>query len=371
MTSRLPQIDSLRAVACGVVLFSHGYYFVKFTSSDYLGPILNRYVNFGWLGVFLFFGISGFVTPSTLKDKGWLGAKKFIIKRFWKLYPIYWIAALSIIIFDSGKYSITHLLWRMTMLPVENRSALGISGYFWTLQVELIFYLLLIISLAFPIKLNLKNLLYILVIYFSIYGFWFHNYQARLAPLEKFSAGLPFSVFTMIWGASYREAIKENIKSKDRAKFIIHISLISGIFATFPIHSIYFGIREWSMSLLQDGLITLSGVFLFLFWVILKPKKFPALSRIGIKTYSIYLFHGTVILLLSYAISKLEMEGLPLIVYIAVYLALSFSLGTILYHFLEKRFNSIGVIINNKSVTHTKLNSLIFGHLKNLNANKE
>jgi len=348
MTSRLPQIDSLRTVACGLVLFSHGYYFEKFTSSNYLAPILNHYINFGWLGVFLFFGISGFVTPSTLKGKGWLEAKVFIIKRFWKLYPIYWIAALSIIIFDSENYSIAHLLWRMTMLPVETRSDLGVSGYFWTLQVELIFYLLLIVSLAFPLKLDLKSLSYILFIYFLIYGFWFHSYQPRLAPFLKFSEGLPFSIFTMIWGASYRAAIKENLKNKNGGKFIIHISLISGSLAIFPIHSIYFGIQEWDMSLLQDGVFTLSGILIFLFWVILKPVRNPILSSIGMKTYSIYLFHGTAILLLSYAISRLEMKGLPLIVYIAVYLAFSVSLGGILHHFLEKKFNSIGFLINNR-----------------------
>jgi len=166
VTARFEQVDSLRAVACTLVILDHSSgYFLQFASSGLLLAKLARIFNIGWMGVLIFFSISGFVVPRSLQSPDLKGAKDFIIRRFWRLYPAYWTALVAISLINFGTIEIPHLIWQLTMLPIENRLGFYEGGHFWTLQVELLFYLLiLLLSLIFG-RLKLKSI-------FSIFNFF-------------------------------------------------------------------------------------------------------------------------------------------------------------------------------------------------------
>ncbi|MFY9479600.1 MAG: acyltransferase [Aquabacterium sp.] len=98
-------------------------------------------IDFGRFGVVLFFLLSGFVIPYSLKPGTTI--KQFAIRRFFRLYPIFWIAVASAstanVVFLGKKYEASQLIANLTMAP----QLLGqnpISNVYWTLLIELAFY---------------------------------------------------------------------------------------------------------------------------------------------------------------------------------------------------------------------------------------
>ena len=139
MESRFREIDVLRGLAAGTVLFSH-----------YL-PYWNRYLDknlvlvpneYGYFAVKLFFVISGFVIFMTLDHCKTV--VDFAVSRFSRLYPVYWA---SILVATSiGAVAFGDPIWlggivtNLTMF----QQFLGyphLDNVYWSLSVELAFYL--------------------------------------------------------------------------------------------------------------------------------------------------------------------------------------------------------------------------------------
>ena len=53
---------------------------------------LTRPINAGRLGVVLFFAISGFVVPFSIKLAHRYPVREFLVTRFFRLYPAYWLS---------------------------------------------------------------------------------------------------------------------------------------------------------------------------------------------------------------------------------------------------------------------------------------
>jgi peptidoglycan/LPS O-acetylase OafA/YrhL len=139
--TRLTGLDALRGVAALLVVLFH------FTTryQEKFGHVSPPSFELPWghLGVNLFFLISGFVIFMTLeRTSAPLG---FLVSRFSRLYPAYWVAAL-------GAYLIYRAVPELG-LPVSPGQALAnglmfhnllgvphVDGVFWTLEVELLFY---------------------------------------------------------------------------------------------------------------------------------------------------------------------------------------------------------------------------------------
>lgn len=103
----------------------------------YTFPALAPYMWFGWIGVEIFFVISGFVIANSAEGSTpW----KFVTSRVLRLYPGAWVCAtataiylLSIGLIDSpGRY-----VGSMLLIPWGP----FIDGQYWTLGVEIVFYL--------------------------------------------------------------------------------------------------------------------------------------------------------------------------------------------------------------------------------------
>lgn len=105
------------------------------------------HLSIGHIGVFLFFLVSGFVIPFSLRD-GRLGG--FFVRRFFRLYPTLW-ACLAITVTTL----VVHLHALGYSLPYDARAIAGnalllspylrsrwIEPVLWTLAVEELFYLL-------------------------------------------------------------------------------------------------------------------------------------------------------------------------------------------------------------------------------------
>jgi peptidoglycan/LPS O-acetylase OafA/YrhL len=143
---RVNEIDLLRFIAAVMVLFYHyafrGYAADAMTTLPY--PALAPVSAYGYLGVHLFFMISGFVILMTAARGSFRG---FVISRVVRLYPAFWacctITFIAILAIGGTRYSssLGIYLVNMTMLA-EFFDVQNMDGVYWSLVVELRFYAL-------------------------------------------------------------------------------------------------------------------------------------------------------------------------------------------------------------------------------------
>ncbi|TCC26771.1 acyltransferase [Kribbella speibonae] len=145
---RLHEIDLLRIVAAVSVMAYH-YLFSAYAGglSDLRFPHADVVARYGYLGVDLFFTISGFVVLLSAWDRS---PRSFVISRAVRLYPAYWVAVtLTTIVsvgLSQGRFpvSLPQYLANLTMfnsLPnIEN-----VDVVYWTLWAELRFYAMILV----------------------------------------------------------------------------------------------------------------------------------------------------------------------------------------------------------------------------------
>ncbi|WP_380278741.1 acyltransferase family protein [Kitasatospora purpeofusca] len=186
---RLYALDGMRLFAALSVVSFHWAAYVDVsgvwegvTPKDAL-PLLNRVAAYGWLGVELFFVISGFVICMSCWGKR---PGEFFVSRVVRLYPGYWVGVLltGFVVLTFKEYARTFaakglhvdtVLANLTMLQ-EPLGLRHVDGVYWTLWVEMRFYLLFALVVA-------TGLTYRRVVAFC--GIW--TILAVLAP----QAGIP------------------------------------------------------------------------------------------------------------------------------------------------------------------------------------
>src|SRR5690242_11577590 len=100
--TRFPELDLLRFLAaCGVMLFHYTYRAPQQHLCPVSFPILGEIFKYGYLGVDIFFILSGFVILLTAYDKDAIG---FTIARMVRLYPAYWtcVTVTAIVLVAAG-----------------------------------------------------------------------------------------------------------------------------------------------------------------------------------------------------------------------------------------------------------------------------
>ena len=142
----MPELDFLRGCAILAVLFYHGLYW-SFGSSQ--NPLLNALVKAtvgGWLGVNLFFVLSGFLITGILIDtKGRPDYyRRFYLRRVLRILPAY--VAMLVLLLLAGwltlKSALLCLLFLANYEGLFHYFHLGGYGPFWSLSVEEQFYLI-------------------------------------------------------------------------------------------------------------------------------------------------------------------------------------------------------------------------------------
>ncbi len=152
---RLYVLDGLRLLAA---LFVVSYHYTAFAGHDPLTwgrpvhevfPVFSRFSSYGFLGVELFFLISGFVICMTAWGRT---PKQFLISRVARLFPAYWFAtvATSVFVLVAGVTwlrlgrGLDRFLTNLTMLQ-HPLNVPDVDGVYWTLWCELVFYLLFLV----------------------------------------------------------------------------------------------------------------------------------------------------------------------------------------------------------------------------------
>ena len=168
-----------------------------------------RYFELGITGVVLFFAISGFVIYGSLRGPRENAGRRFVITRFFRLFPAYWVSALAGLVFiwwwQGWPITWPLVAANATMVP-DIFGQPPIMGLYWTLGTELVFYFScwLIWRLGW---LESTRFLAGLVVVLSLSWFVVKGAkQIGVVPDDVSAAwkNLPRHLAIMFWGAYFR-----------------------------------------------------------------------------------------------------------------------------------------------------------------------
>ncbi|MFJ2621509.1 acyltransferase family protein [Glutamicibacter sp. NPDC087344] len=208
-TPRLGLLDGLRITAAVVVVLYHytawGHNFWGQYAPD-AWPVLSAVTRYGQIGVQLFFLISGFVILMSLQGKTVI---QFIGSRVGRLYPAYWVAVFAAALLSfkiwptiADGRAISDILPNLTMMQTAFEVR-HLDGVYWTLWVELRFYILLGLMLLFGLIKN-KAIMWLSVLWPAL-GLYLHF--TPHTTLQEWVAGPYASLFAagMVLYLIYRD----------------------------------------------------------------------------------------------------------------------------------------------------------------------
>jgi len=317
--NRLQSLDFLRAIAIVLVIFRHKYLY-DFT------------VTLGWIGVDLFFVLSGFLVSGLLfreyKKHGNFKAKLFLIRRGFKIYPIYYLSFLFYLpyLFSKNSFNLNAIFNDLIFIQNYTNGWGYVYAASWSLAVEEHFYfsLCLVFSLIlkyFPSvliplskKLNLfeKGLILCLLMCLLFRVLFIYNNPEDVVRAFTMSHlrmdSLLFGVFISYWYYFKNEKIKAWFFRNKSILAIVAFGFL--IFTPFiePLTSFYVKTIGFTMLYLSFGILLLFALFdKVLFSDLTKligAKSMKFICNIGFSSYSIYVIHTLVI----YLIAKLNIE---------------------------------------------------------------
>ncbi|WP_443939082.1 acyltransferase family protein [Pedobacter sp. MW01-1-1] len=175
------QLDFLRFLAIFLVLLHH----LPLLSNSVFGRSI-AFLNIGgWIGVDLFFVLSGYLVTSLIiteeQKTGSFDAKRFLIRRGFKIYPVYYLFIAYQFIFSAV---LTHYPQSTSGLLHESIFTANYlssnNTHLWSISLEEHFYILLSLLFLFLIRLkkvNLRGVFFIYLVLFLIgLGFRTFNY---------------------------------------------------------------------------------------------------------------------------------------------------------------------------------------------------
>ncbi len=352
-----PSLDGLRFFAFLVVFFHHS---LQNIHSDHM--LINFFLIIiqknGWVGVDLFFVLSGFlITTLLLKERSTLG--KFSLINFWirrslRIWPLYYLALLfgffvGPIFFPNPLINHSRvweeLPWYLVFLGNWKVSLDGYSQYaqishLWTISLEEQFYLLWPVILIFIKGFKSSFAAGIIILSISIFSRFIlaswgvqHPgiYTNTLARIDTLTIGALLALFYF-----YSPAIFSKIKMFSSFPMII---LILSALAVY-LYRIYLFDPSQTINIVMGFLIIALFMSYLVFMALQKNTKINKLLAIkmfvwlGKISYGLYIWHILALEITDHLITNPNMR------YISILLSfiITVILGYLSYRFYESKF---------------------------------
>lgn len=296
--------------------------------------------DFGMFGVAIFFLITGFIIPFSVKSANNFRMKvKFILKRILRIWPVYAIGFLivfSVLIANGAEYDLKSYLIQASLMRdwfwVES-----LDGISWTLEVQLKFYIIIFVLLLLN-KLHNPKMISILTVFMMGFSVCFYSICNDLLliniKLYQWGSVLAMAFLYIIFMFLGFVLYEYDSKTWDRKTCL----LVTQILLVCWIICIVVGD---SKLLLSKFLINYGGAFiLFINFYIFKNdmNETKVLSFVSKYSFSIYILHGV----LGYIIlDKLCRFGISAIISLPLVISFIIFISVVFYYFVEKR---IGII---------------------------
>jgi len=153
--SRILFLDYLRIFAFTSVLVGHKFHgYLEAWVADpaihatprALASMLLPFVHGGGAGVIVFFLVSGYIITHVLQTEQ---TADFLIKRFFRIYPLYVFAAVgeyTALALGGRAPELSTLLLQLTLMGDFFGAPYALNGVEWTLRVEVVFYLVMALA---------------------------------------------------------------------------------------------------------------------------------------------------------------------------------------------------------------------------------
>ena len=304
-------ITNLRAIGCLLVMFSHwGVVFftnpdvasslgvfgnTTYTDNCYFSKVLKNieFINFGMIGVSLFFLITGFLTPQSIEKY----KKKYLSNRLIRIFPTYIVGLIFTVLVIYGSslinnvvfpYKIDTILKNMTLLRLWFWAP-SIDGVSWTLECQLFFSIICYVGVIGRISSDKSIPIFLMIS--SLYVFLNSRYfdlwiEINFKEYIFFYASdfmLTFSAFIII---GYIISLS-SIKNLGGWKTILYISIAF----------ICFGIDIKCLFPNDFGVYFLNymiGITIFCLFYLYRDKisEVSFFNRVAAISYPFYIVHG-------------------------------------------------------------------------------
>lgn len=368
--NRVSELDGIRGLAILIVFFYHLIVFASgLANSHVLRSPLVKLVDIGWIGVDIFFVLSGFlITAILLKTRGETHYfRNFYARRVLRIFPLYYLVAVVVYIFlpfilvKGEILAVVQTSWPFSMLYLQNWLYIPkVSHYFdagtpaflgptWSLAIEEQFYLIWPTVVYFFDRRKLF-ILSVMILVFAfltrVFLFFFARSWVSLEEFIHFSTVTRFDGFCV--GALIALAFESEEWKQKISRFgwpILLCSLAGWIGITIATNNNLSVLAKnpykniWSYLLLALG----SGALVVLALTQQPQSRIriffrnPILVFWGKYSYAIYILHIPIILILLKIMRDLGYRGdIAWFVFIVLGCTLTILCSLTTWHLLEK-----------------------------------
>jgi peptidoglycan/LPS O-acetylase OafA/YrhL len=306
---RLAHVDGLRGIAASLVVFMHACGMVPGASDFYAWLLV---IDPGRVGVVAFFCISGFLIPFTVDD-----LRTFVVRRASRILPAFWLSIPLSLLVASHAFGLKTIVLNILMVPrlFGNES---ISGVYWTLEIEVLFYVLC----AFLFVLGVLRNATVLLTLSCGGGILFFVLPLFLTSLEPNHSGFLRTValyLTLMMLAAVFRLWMEDALARWQSIALLAFTVLGALIV---LSAVFVGSQR-QMTLLG---CTMAGVLLFLSTFVAKGW-FEKARPLGVISYSLYLLHPIAFTVIPWSNP---------VVFVLAAMSLSIFLATATYYAVER-----------------------------------
>ena len=347
-------VDVLRGFAAVSVVVYHVIELFHWKTFPSTGPLL--WFRAGWMGVDLFFVISGFVIGlsafSEIDKRGpWHFQGTFFARRVTRIVPLHYLTMLAFVVFISPELLFTNFWTNLSshLLFVHNLNLNlhgAINGSNWSLATEMQFYVLMLLVAPW---IRVGRWWAIATVFIGVAWAWrygvtlFVQPSAQLGPFPVFVAvtQLPGMLDEFVAGLLLARLVRSEHGRKLLGGGVsIQVALLAlAVLVTTMAMSIYWRYASfWNypmMVTMWRSLLALAFALILLFTISIKvtgaPRKLLSpLFYLGTISYGIYLWHLPVLLSLK------RLTWISPSVALALEVGLTCIFASVSWHFFEQ-----------------------------------
>jgi peptidoglycan/LPS O-acetylase OafA/YrhL len=353
----MPQLDALRFFAVLGVLVSHFWIPKKL-------PWLLADMDLGWLGVRLFFVLSGFLITGILLDARKMAEtsvhtpafliRQFYIRRFLRIFPIYYLViavALALNLSPGRELWGWLLSYTSNIYITVQHTWIGPFSHFWSLAVEEQFYLLWPCMIMFLPRKCIPFIISFAILVAPIYRFWgYQTDRFGISPFDFKAATFTLaSLDSLGLGALLAYTWRTKLALPTIQEYLTKLVLPFGIvlyltsLALYHYHlkpSIFFTLNDFAASLIFTWLVSSAAIgFGGLAGRLIAVPPFLYLGKIS---YGMYVFHYFVPLMVYPVFESLNIPlQVPGISNFIVSGVLTVALAALSWRVLERPINNL------------------------------
>jgi len=285
--NRIVFLDYLRIFAFVSVLIGHKFYvYIVALSNDstvhstprFIANLLLPVLYGGGAGVVVFFLVSGYIITHVLQTEQ---AGEFLIKRSFRIYPLYIVAVLAQYVplaVIGHAPSLSTLLPQLLLVGDFFGTPYALGGVEWTLRVEIMFYVFMAALRSLNLMTNQNILPYIFLATTLLCGF--------IAPIP--SADIWSKGYLTIYGPFLLLGSMFYLCEKKQTGFTFLLFFIGLVF-----YQYYSLMAIYQKSWLNAHFAILAFFIFFVSWTFRRYlTAAPWVLLLSDMTYAVYLFHN-------------------------------------------------------------------------------